>query len=64
MRRILFAAAVIGPLAWLLTGCAMSGGVLYSAEVYTCPTALLESVNEKLEVLCPKPEPSPQPTSR
>lgn len=60
MRRLVFAALAGALAAWLLNGCAMSGGVLYSAEVYTCPTSLLESVNAKLEALCPTPTPHPQ----
>lgn len=63
MRRMIIVAAAVGALAaWALNGCAMSGGVLYSAEVYTCPQTLLENVNAKLEALCPTSTPTPQPS--
>jgi len=61
MARVIVAMVLAAVLVLIANGCAMSGGVLYSAEVYTCPQTLLENVNAKLEALCPTPTPTPPP---
>lgn len=62
---------------FMMTGCAMGGGVLYSAQVRACPTPLLEAVDarsaecvasvqrleQKIEEICPTTsKPKPQPS--